>query len=139
MTIPRCSGLLLIALLFTACGGNRFVGAYELDQAAMIAAMQQNMPKTPGASTEETARMLEGMAKSMSGALEIKADQTLTLAGTLSMTPDQRDTGTWREDGDAIVVTTSGKKELRCTLDNGLLVCTPVEGKLRGQMIFRRK
>lgn len=140
MSIARSVAFSFLALLLTACGGSSsFVGTYELDKAAMVASMTANMPKDKQVPSDELNKMLEGMAASMKGTLVIKADQTITIDFTMPMMGNTKDTGTWRSDGAAIVVTNSDKKELRCTLTGTKLVCKQVGSDEAFEMIFQRK
>lgn len=138
MSIARSVAFSFLALLLTACGGSSsFVGTYELDKTAMMASMKANMPKDKDVPSAEMDKLLEGMVASMKGTLEIKADKTVHFA--MPMMGNTKETGTWRSDGEAIVVTNDDKKELRCTLVGGKLVCKEVGSKEAFEMVFQRK
>lgn len=126
-------------MALAACGRPPFVGVYSIDTAAMEQSMKAQAPKEAReGGPEALAKMAAGMAAAMRGTLDLKADGTVAIAVTMPMMGDKQDVGTWRQDGEAIVITTSEKKELRATLNGAQLTCRQAGGDDRFVMIFRR-
>lgn len=141
---------LAVTLFFVAgCGGasaGSAAGTYELDKAAMKEAMLAAVPAEQKANKEAMA-MIESMASSMEGTVELKADGTATMRMKMEMmgkTMDDSETGTWKLDGNKLSITTkdkaSGKDETH-TVDyaNGSFAIEQAEGPTKMKLTFRRK
>ena len=140
MQKPFASFLSVLALaLLAACGGGSAaaVGTYQLDVDSMFAAMSAEMKGAPP-------EMLAEMKKKMSGAIDLKADQTATFAFDMGMplAPKINETGTWKLEGATLTMTTKkGDKDdvKSAKLVNGAITIEDEQGGKKVQMVFKKK
>lgn len=134
--MPLRRAVLCSAFLFAACDGSAAaVGTYDLDRAALAASLKQ-------ASKGLAAPVLERLAESASGTIELRADKTATM--NLNLLMSTTGTGTWALDSQGItlrLVDEKGKQqEVGCGYDGKSIAIQEVgPGGMRLQMLWNRR
>lgn len=135
-----------LTLSIAACGGGAAsaAGVYEIDKAALKAAITASMPAE--AKDKMPAEMLDGMVNGMNISIELKADGTATMSSKMDVMGQKKEdvaTGTWKLDGNKLTMTTEdkdGKKETK-TVDYqaGSFSVEADEGPMKMKMTFKKK
>lgn len=144
-------GIVLMTLssfMLAACGGGAesgYVGHWELDKEAFKATLKAEMEKEQGENGADegmaafAAAMMMGAIDAMQMDVEIKKDHTFV--ATTKMEDAEPDTanGTWKLEGDAIVMTSPGEETGRMALKDGKLHLTIETQPDQPAMIFKKK
>ena len=150
MKLSSLSVLAALSLsLLTSCGGAAgaagAAGVYELDKTAFKDAMLANMPAEAKAN-KEAMGMIDGMVKSMSAVVELKADGSATFDMKMDMmgtAKEEKATGSWKLDGSNLTIVTKekdGKEETKtAAYSNGSFSIEENEGGQKMKMTFKRK
>lgn len=113
--------LAVVAAGLVGCGGVE--GTYKLDKDATKKEMDKEIAKLP-ADQQEMAKKFSEMDTGMDATLDIKKDGTASLKITMG-SENHEEAGTWKKDGDSIVLTPNGKsKSMTCTKSGSSLTCT---------------
>ncbi|MBX5481982.1 MAG: hypothetical protein IRZ16_09125 [Myxococcaceae bacterium] len=128
------------ALTFAGCKKSGPTGAWVLDKAEMKAAVNRDIEKLP--------KERQQMAKAMAGVLDV-LEVRLELqdggkAKMFSKMPSLgggdpkigEKEGSWRQEGNRIIVSAADEKDVTCDLDGARLTCT--DGKSPTSLVFRR-
>lgn len=134
-------------LLLTGCGGESYVGQWELDKEAFKAAVEAEMKKSEGGEGGENgmqamgAAMMLGMIESMQMELDIKSDNTFAAKMSMGAFGEDTTTGTWKKDGNGIAMTASDGAEGpgKLVLKGGKLHAEPEKGSEEPPVVFKRK
>jgi len=138
------SSLLTLALL-TSCGGDpaaAVAGVYTLDKDALKAAMAAQQKQAPEGEANPMAGMMEKMIESMEISMDLKADGTVSMKSSMTMmgeTKNDESEGSWKLEGDKVVITPPDGESKAFTLKDGRLSAT--ENGMFGEqeMVFVRK
>ncbi len=131
----RCA-LLCVVFLLAACDGSAAaVGTYELDRQALAKSLEQ-------VSKGLAAPMVQRLAESASGTIELRADKTATMQLQLLMSTTG--TGTWELDKQGITLRLTddkGKQQVvGCGYDGKSIAIQEVgPGGVRLQMLWHRR
>jgi hypothetical protein len=114
------------ALAPVGCGGVE--GSYTLDKAETKKSMEAEIAKLP-ASDQEMAKLGLAMIDAMDVSMELKSGGVATSKSQMKGLGDgktQEDTGTWKKDGDSVIIATGkdAKGELKCAKNGKSLSCT---------------
>jgi len=111
------------------CGGG-VEGTYKLDKAEMKKSMEAEVAKLP-ADQQAMAKLGVAMLDALDMSLELQAGGKLKAKTTMpSLDKDQpaktkEQDGTWKMDGDAVVLDNGDGKPTKCTKGAGKLSCDP--------------
>jgi len=111
----------IVAFGLVGCGGVE--GTYKLDKDAMKKNAEAEIAKKPAAD-QEAAKALLGMFDKMDMTLELKSGGAASMKTTGPTGKDDEKTGTWKKDGDSVVLTSDNGKELKCQKSGNKLTCT---------------
>jgi hypothetical protein len=129
--------LLVGLLLVVGCGGVE--GTYALDKADTKKANEAAVAKLPADQQEAQktqATMLDTVMASAT--IELKAGGVASMKTTMSMQGKEsvkEDSGTWKKDGDAVLVT-SGGKDTKCEKSGKKLTCSDAKGPGTLSLVF---
>lgn len=147
MNVIRTVSSVGLLLLFAACGGgSKVAGSYALDTQALVttvmAQMKEKMPKDADAAQMKTAA--EGMAKQMSGTMDLTADGKAVLSMTMPMVGKVDTSGTWTEaSGTVTIKTKDGDKPEETQTGkigaDGAITVAMDQGGMKIDMVFKRK
>lgn len=108
-------------------------GTYKLDKAEMKKSAEAEIAKKP-ADQQEAAKAMLGMFDDMDMTLELKSGGTVSVKTTFG-SKTKEEAGTWKKDGDAIVVSSDKGKDMKCSKSGSKLTCGE-EGKEDKQLVF---
>jgi hypothetical protein len=126
---------LALAFALAACGGGGGPeGAYKLDKAEMKKAMEADMAKLPESekvSAKFGLKLLDAMDISITlepgGKLKSK-ETKLSLDASKPAKPEEKE-GTWKQEGDSLVLDTGDGKPLKCAKAPNKLTCKDAAAK----------
>ena len=101
------------------CGGVE--GTYKLDKDETKKAMEADIAKMP-ADQQAFAKLGMAMADKMDATLELKKDNTLSMKMSMDGKDSKEESGTWKKEGDDVVLTSDGK-DIHCKKDGKKLSC----------------
>jgi hypothetical protein len=108
--------VIVLPLLLAACGmrpaEKGLVGTWELDKDSLRNAIRAELDKDPRANNPQARAFVEVMLQqfdNVTATIELKPDRTFHAAGKGFGTDDTND-GTWRLDGNQVVLEGTGKK-----------------------------
>jgi len=137
-------GVLVFAfssLCLVGCSGgdSAFVGKWELDKEAFKKAVEEQMSEED--EDNPMAGMAMAMAQSMDVKVEIKSDHTFTATMSMAMMGSDTTTGTWKREGNGIVMTSSDGNEGpgKLILKGGELHAEVEKGKDEPPLILKRQ
>ena len=108
-------------------------------KAQMIEAMKAQSAGMPEAAVKAQIEMAESMVDKSSSTLSIKSDDTYILSSTMNG-QTQTQSGTWKADGDSIVLSTSGQPDVKGEIKDGkLLIENPSSEGPRHTTLIRAK
>ncbi len=126
--VVRATLISIAALSLAACKGSP-EGTYKLDKAEMKKSMEADIAKMPEGE-QGMAKLGVAMIEMMDITLTIKADGKVETVSTMpafekgAPSKKETETGEWKKDGDAIVLTSAkDKDQLKCTSASGKLTC----------------
>jgi hypothetical protein len=105
-------------------------GTYKLDKAEMKKSMEAEVAKMP-ADQQGMAKLGMAMLDAMDMTLELQAGGKLKAKSTMpSFEKDQpaktkEQDGTWKMDGDSVVIDNGDGKPIKCAKGTGKLLCDP--------------
>lgn len=147
MSMIRTVSSVCLLLFLAACGGgSKVAGAYVLDTEALVttvmAQMKDKMPKDADAAQMKAAA--EGMAKQMSGTMDLTADGKAALSMTVPMAGKIDASGTWTEaSGTVTIKTKEGDKPEETKTGkvgaDGAITVSMDQGGMKVDMVFKRK
>jgi hypothetical protein len=127
--------LALIASGIVGCGGVE--GTYKLDKEETKKSMEAEIAKMP-ADQQQFAKMGMSMADKMDATLELKKDQSMSMSMTMEgKTEGKEKTGTWKKEGDDVVLTSDGK-DMKCQKSGKKLTCTDHHASGDSTMVFTK-
>jgi hypothetical protein len=143
----KINKLFVCAVALTAwgmvgCGGVE--GTYKLDKAETKKAMQADIAKMP-ADDQKFAQLGLAMVDAMDVTMELKSGGAASMKMTMPNLMDSKgpaktdeETGTWKKDGDNVIITDSkDKKETKCEKSGKKLTChEPSAGGKDNTMVF---
>jgi hypothetical protein len=116
-----CIALAFIAAIsLNACGkggggGGSYAGKWQLDKAATKSGMEAQLKKEAKDNNEEydpnAANMLNAMVDGMVFEVELKGDHTFSAHMVMPFAGDESRTGTWKSDGNGILLTAENETE----------------------------
>lgn len=113
----------LAVIGLVGCGGVE--GTYKLDKDETKKAAEADIAKLP-ADQQEMAKKFAAMgsdkADKMDATLELKKDNTLSMKMSMDGKDSKEETGTWKKEGDDVVLTSDGK-DIHCKKDGKKLSC----------------
>jgi hypothetical protein len=118
-----------------AVGCGSVEGTYKLDKDAMKKSAEAEIAKKPAAD-QAAAKAMLGMFDAMDMTLELKSGGAASMKTSLGAGHDKEETGTWKKDGDAIVVSSGKGKDIKCQKDGSKLKCNEAGGKDDTQLVF---
>jgi len=117
------------------CGGVE--GTYKLDKEETKKSMEAEIAKMP-ADQQAFARLGMAMADKMDATLELKKDNSMSMSMTMEgKTEGKEKTGTWKKDGDDVVLTADGK-DLKCSKSGKKLTCVDHKASGDSTMVFTK-
>ena len=132
------SKLLVVALAvigLAGCGGVE--GTYKLDKEETKKSMEAEIAKMPAAD-QQFAKLGMAMADKMDATLELKKDNTVSMKMTMEGKSDAKEkTGTWKKEGDDVVLTSDGK-DMHCKKDGKKLSCVEKHQSGDSTMVFTK-
>ncbi len=132
------SKLLVVALAvvgLAGCGGVE--GTYKLDKEDTKKAMEADVAKMP-ADQQQFAKLGMAMMDKMDATLELKKDNSMSMSMTMDGKSDGKEkTGTWKKEGDDVVLTSDGK-DLKCQKSGKKLTCTDKRASGDTTMVFTK-
>lgn len=141
MSITKTLAVALAALTLglTGCGGG-VEGTYKIDKAEMKKAMEADIAKLP-ADQQGFAKLAMGLIDAMDVTMELQSGGKLVMKSTgPSLDKDKpaqtkEQTGTWKKEGDSIILDNGDGKPAKCKQAPGKLTC---EGGKPGEpgMVF---
>ena len=114
------------------CGGVE--GNYKLDKDATKKAAEAEIAKLP-ADQQEMAKHFAEKDSDMDVTLEIKKDGTASMKMTAGG-ENHEETGTWKKDGDGVILTNGKGKPMNCTKSGSKLTCTEKHASGDETMVF---
>ena len=102
------------------CGGVE--GTYKLDKDETKKAAEADIAKLPADQQEMAKKFGMAMADKMDATLELKKDNTLSMKMSMDGKDSKEESGTWKKEGDDIVLTSDGK-DIHCKKDGKKLSC----------------
>ena len=90
--------VVMVAALFVGCGSNGVEGTYKLK-------------KVNGVDLEEFAKLMGGDEEIPEISMTLKSDGSVVAKGDLDDLSDEESTGTWKQEGDKIIITLDGKAQ----------------------------
>ena len=90
--------VVMVAALFVGCGSNGVEGTYKLK-------------KVNGVDLEEFAKLMGGDEEIPEISMTLKSDGSVVAKGDLVDMSDEESTGTWKQEGDKIVITINGEAQ----------------------------
>lgn len=125
----------LAVIGLVGCGGVE--GTYKLDKEETKKQMEADIAKLP-ANEQQFAKLGLAMADKMDATLELKKDNTVSFKATMEGKSDGKEkTGTWKKEGDDIVLTSDGK-DMHCKKDGKKLTCTEKHSSGDETMVFTK-
>jgi len=117
------------------CGGVE--GTYKLDKEETKKAGEAEIAKMP-ADQQAMAKAMMGMADKVDATLELKKDNTMSMSMTMDGKPEGKEkTGTWKKEGDDVVLTSDGK-DLKCAKSGKKLTCVDHHASGDSTMVFTK-
>lgn len=117
-------------------------GTYALDKDATVSQMEAEIEKMPDKDKREMAKLGVGIVRMMDITLDVQAGGAAKLSVTMpdlvnkGAPPKTKDeVGTWRKDGEEIVITSKGK-DVRCTHEPRRLSCAEPHGADQTKLVF---
>lgn len=140
MRLRRSVLSLALVSLVPACGGaSAAAGSYEIDKPAFRASLESVMPPEAKSQPEMLNKMLEGVQ----GTMELRADGTASFAFQMPPMVDQKATGTWKQEGSTLTLTTKDDKGKEDTAKaqwaDGRIKMEVDQGGQKFQMVYKRK
>ena len=142
-SITSLIALLLLVVVQSGCSGEADIsGTYDLDKAAVKAAMEAEM-KAKGEDKDPMAAFAMGMIESMNVSMTLNADGTASMQMSM-MGEAQTASGTWTRSGKSITVTMAEPGETPTpangTIDGDTITLKPPEGQdMPFDMVFKKK
>lgn len=136
--------LSFVTFLLVGCGGgSSYEGEWTIDKevmkAQMIEAMEAQSAGMPEAAVKAQIEMAESMVDKSSSTLSIKSDDTYILSSTMNG-QTQTQSGTWKADGDSIVLSTKDQPDVKGEIKDGkLLIENPSSEGPRHTTLIRAK
>jgi hypothetical protein len=133
--------LVLGALALVGCGGVE--GTYTLDKAETKKSMEAEVAKMP-ADQQAGAKFMLAMFDDMNVTMELKSGGVVSSKTEMKGKPDPKgdkeEAGTWKKDGDTIIVTQGDKagKEMKCTKSGKSLSCVAGDEKNKMTLVFAK-
>lgn len=125
----------LAVIGLVGCGGVE--GTYKLDKDETKKSMEAEIAKMP-ADQQAFAKLGMAMADKMDATLELKKDNTVSMSMTVDGKPEGKEkTGTWKKEGDDVVLTSDGK-DMHCKKDGKKLSCTEKHQSGDSTMVFTK-
>jgi len=90
--------VVMVAALFVGCGSNGVEGTYKLK-------------KVNGVDLEEFAKLMGGDGEIPEISMTLKSDGSVVAKGDLDDLSDEESTGTWKQEGDKIIITLNGEAQ----------------------------
>ncbi len=118
-TIKLVCALAFAGVGLVGCGGPE--GTYTLDKAETKKAMEADIAKMP-ADKQQFAKLGMAMMDSMDATLELKKDGTTSMKMTMGTEKSNEEAGTWKKDGDKVVLSNKGK-DISCDKSGKKLTC----------------
>ncbi len=132
--IARIASLAFATVLFAGCGGG-VEGTYKLDKAEAKKMMEAEIAKMP-AEQQGFGKLGLAMIDSMEMSVELQSGGKLKTKSSMPNLMDkdkpaktEEKDGTWKLDGDAVVLETDGKP-VKCAKSGSKLTCT---GEKKGE------
>ncbi len=123
------SKLVVVALsVFALAGCGGVEGTYKLDQDEMKKIGEEEIAKLPA----DQQAMAKTFAEKMKfdATLELKKDNSMTMSMSMNGKDSGKTTaGTWKKEGDQIVLTADGK-DVKCTKSGKKLTCSDDKKKM---------
>ncbi len=101
------------------CGGVE--GTYKLDKDETKKAMEADIAKMP-ADQQQFAKLGMAMADKMDATLELKKEGAMSMKFSMDGKEEKEKTGTWKKDGDDVVLSSDGK-DMKCSKSGKKLTC----------------
>ena len=128
------TGVAVVTALFTtACNSGNVEGTYKLDKAEVKKSMEAELAKMP-ADQKEMGKLglalIDAMEIELTLAADGKAKMKTSMAGLGALGGDDKagkpeeKSGTWKKDGDKVVIDIDGKPS-KCTPTGSALKCDP--------------
>ena len=121
------AALAIAALGLTGCGGG-VEGTYKIDKPEMKKAMEAEVAKLP-ADQQGFAKLAVALIDAMDITVELQAGGKLTMKSTMpSLEKDKpaqtkEEKGTWKQEGDSIILDNGDGKPAKCKQSPGKLTC----------------
>lgn len=137
--------LAISALTLVSCGGgdSAYVGKWELDKEAFKKAVEAEMKKEENSEDGMdafAAGMMAGMIESMQMEVDIKSDHTFTAKMSMAMMGEDTTTGTWKREGDGIIMTSSdGESPGKLVLKGGKLHAQSEDNSEEPPIVLKKK
>ena len=118
------------------CGGVE--GTYKLDKDETKKAMEADIAKMP-ADQQGLAKLGMSFADKMDATLELKKDNTVSMKVTMDGKPEGKEqNGTWKKEGDDVVLSNGDGKDMHCKKDGKKLTCTEKHNSGDTTMVFTK-
>ena len=135
----KISKLLVVALSvvgLAGCGGVE--GTYKLDKDETKKQMEADIAKMP-ANEQQFAKLALAMADKMDATLELKKDNTAAFTVTMDGKADGKEkTGTWKKEGDEVILSNGDGKDMHCKKAGKKLTCTEKRASGDETMVFTK-
>jgi hypothetical protein len=135
----KISKLLVVALSvvgLAGCGGVE--GTYKLDKDETKKQMEADIAKMP-ANEQQFAKLALAMADKMDATLELKKDNTAAFTVTMDGKADgKQKTGTWKKEGDEVILSNGDGKDMHCKKAGKKLTCTEKRASGDETMVFTK-
>lgn len=138
--LMKINKLAVCAVAFVSFGlvGCGVEGTYKLDKAETKKAMEADIAKMPADQQEFAKKFGLAMADKMDATLELKKDNSMSMSMTMEGKSDSKDkTGTWKKEGDDVVLTADGK-DLHCSKSGKKLTCIDKHASGDTTMVFTK-
>ncbi len=133
------SKLLVVALAvigLAGCGGVE--GTYKLDKDETKKSMEADIAKMP-ANEQQFAKLGMAMMDKMDATLELKKDNSVSMKMTMDGKAEGKEqTGTWKKDGDEVVLSNGDGKDMHCKKSGKKLTCTEKRASGDTTMVFTK-
>jgi PBP1b-binding outer membrane lipoprotein LpoB len=127
ITKTFAAALTFAALALAGCGGG-VEGTYKLDKAEVKKNMEAEVAKLP-ADQQGLAKLAVALIDAMDMTVELQAGGKLSMKSTMpSLEKDKpgqvkEETGTWKQEGDSVILESGKGKPLKCKAAGGKLSC----------------
>jgi hypothetical protein len=127
-TFTTATLALATSFLLAACGGGGPEGTYKLDKTEMKKSMEAEIAKMP-ADQQGFAKLGMAMVDAMDMSVELQSGGKMTMKSSMPNLMDKdkpaktdEKAGTWKMDGDSVVLEADGKPT-KCAKSGGKLTC----------------